>query len=434
MGRSSGKPLFFDGTNYPYWKIRMSAYLQSLGSREWEICEDATYVMLETVDAMFSRFQLIVNKMWANKPQLLYDNHERALKLLYVLYRRVWDVKVSAIIESPNYDTLTVDELFSKLKSTEIDHQTRAKLEDPFAPTMALVSGNGGSSSLTNPSQASFALSSLMSVTEEQMEALGDDELALVISRFSWFHNNCLNHRRGDGPKDGCYGCGDLNHFVTHCPKKNKDSFGKHKLKGGFDKEAIKKEFLEKAKAHKDAFHDCLSDLEKDSTDSDSSTSNDNESIRKIKDKLSELYFHTDTAKQGFCTMALGDEVVSDDNEAHDNDSESEVCLSTDELFAENEKLSAALISQDKLLKCAARKRKEYKDKLEVVLTELEAGKKCAVDKGPENMWFIDSGCLRHMTKSLKWFSSLNPMQCKEYITFGDNQSLGKLWILYHQF
>jgi hypothetical protein len=50
---------------------------------------------------------------------------------------------------------------------------------------MALVSGNGGSSSLIDPSQASFALSSLMSITEEQMEALGDDELTLVISRFS---------------------------------------------------------------------------------------------------------------------------------------------------------------------------------------------------------------------------------------------------------
>jgi hypothetical protein len=43
---------------------------------------------------------------------------------------------------------------------------------------MALVSGNG-SSSLANPSQMSFALSSLVSVIEEQLEALGDDELAL---------------------------------------------------------------------------------------------------------------------------------------------------------------------------------------------------------------------------------------------------------------
>jgi hypothetical protein len=38
----------------------------------------------------------------------------------------------------------------------------------------------------------------------------------------------------------------------------------------------------------------------------------------------------------------------------------------------------------------------------------------------------IDSGYSRHMTKSSKWFSSLDPVQCKEYITFGDN-SKGKV-------
>ena len=81
---------------------------------------------------MFSRFQVIVNKMRTNKPQLPYDDHERALKLLHALDRRVWEVKVSAILELPNYETLTVDKLFSKLiKSTEIDHQTRAKLDNP---------------------------------------------------------------------------------------------------------------------------------------------------------------------------------------------------------------------------------------------------------------------------------------------------------------
>jgi hypothetical protein len=78
----------------------------------------------ETIDTMFSRLKLIVNKMRANKAQLPYDDHERALKLLHALYRRVWDMKVLAIIESPNYETLTMDELFNKLKSNEIDHQT----------------------------------------------------------------------------------------------------------------------------------------------------------------------------------------------------------------------------------------------------------------------------------------------------------------------
>jgi hypothetical protein len=49
--------------------------------------------------------------------------------------RGVTEVKVSVIIESPNYETLTVDELFNKLKSIETDHQTRAKIENPPAPT-----------------------------------------------------------------------------------------------------------------------------------------------------------------------------------------------------------------------------------------------------------------------------------------------------------
>jgi hypothetical protein len=181
--------------------------------------ENFTQFAGETVDSMFSRFQSIVNKMRANKAQLPYSDHERALKILHALDRRVWEVKVSAIIESPNYETLTVDELSSKLKSIEIDHQTRAKIENPSATTMALVS-RGGSSS--NSSPAMFALSSLLSITEEQLESLvGYEEMALVASRFTRFHNNRMNRRRG-GSKDGCYNCGDPDHFVASCPKKGK--------------------------------------------------------------------------------------------------------------------------------------------------------------------------------------------------------------------
>ena len=97
------------------------------------------------------------------------------------------------------------------------------------------------------------------------MEALGDDVLVLVISRFSRFHNKRLNRRRGGGLKERCYGYGDPNHFVAHCPKKNKHSSdkydsskrkdkheytsNKHKSKGGFNKEALKKMYIKKAKA-----------------------------------------------------------------------------------------------------------------------------------------------------------------------------------------
>jgi hypothetical protein len=178
--------------------------------------ENFTQLAGETIDSMFSRFQSIVNKMRANNAQLPYSDHERALKLLHALDWRVWEVKVLAIIESPNYETLTVDELFSKLKSIEIDHQTWPKIKNPSAPTMFLVSGGGSAS---NSSPALFALSSLLSSTEELVESLGDEELALVASRFKRFHNNRMSRRRG-GSKDECYNCGDLDHFVASYPKK----------------------------------------------------------------------------------------------------------------------------------------------------------------------------------------------------------------------
>lgn len=66
----------------------------------------------ETFNTMFSRFHAIVNKMPTNKAQLPYDNNERALKIQHALDQRVWKMKVSVIIESPKYETLTVDELF----------------------------------------------------------------------------------------------------------------------------------------------------------------------------------------------------------------------------------------------------------------------------------------------------------------------------------
>ncbi|WVZ80506.1 LOW QUALITY PROTEIN: hypothetical protein U9M48_027976 [Paspalum notatum var. saurae] len=38
-----------------------------------------------------------------------------------------------------------------------------------------------------------------------------------------------------------------------------------------------------------------------------------------------------------------------------------------------------------------------------------------------EDVWIMDSCCSRHMTGHRKWFSSLNPVSTKEYITFRDN-------------
>jgi hypothetical protein len=72
---------------------------------------------------------VVVNNMRAMVDVLLYDDHDRAVKLLHSLDRTIWGGKFEVIVESEKYDTLTVNELFSKLNSAEVDRGMTAKLE-----------------------------------------------------------------------------------------------------------------------------------------------------------------------------------------------------------------------------------------------------------------------------------------------------------------
>jgi hypothetical protein len=87
---------------------------------------------------MFQRFTVIVNNMRANVVVLPYDDHDRAIKPLHSLDRTVWSEEVEAILESEKYETLMVFELFSKLKSSEVDHGVRARIENPTDPIVRL--------------------------------------------------------------------------------------------------------------------------------------------------------------------------------------------------------------------------------------------------------------------------------------------------------
>jgi hypothetical protein len=54
------------------------------------------------------------------------------------LDRTVWGGKFEAIVETEKYDTLTVNELFSKLKSAEVDRGMTAKIEARLALIVSL--------------------------------------------------------------------------------------------------------------------------------------------------------------------------------------------------------------------------------------------------------------------------------------------------------
>jgi hypothetical protein len=77
-----------------------------------------------------------------------------------------------------------VNELFSMLKSAEVDRGMTTKLEGPTdSHSLALVGSSKGKGN-TNSSTRMFSLSSLMSMPDEEFDVLGEDELALLTRRF----------------------------------------------------------------------------------------------------------------------------------------------------------------------------------------------------------------------------------------------------------
>ena len=149
--------------------------------------ENFTQLPGESIDVMFQRFTYIVNNIWANVTVLPYDDHDRAIKLLHCLDLTVWSAKVEAIMQSPNYETLTLDELFSKVTSSEVDRGLRGKTESPSDHhTLTLVSGHGARTNANSSPQLS--LSCLMSMADEEFEVLTEEDLTLLSRRFTHLH------------------------------------------------------------------------------------------------------------------------------------------------------------------------------------------------------------------------------------------------------
>jgi hypothetical protein len=266
--------------------------------------ENFTHLPGESIDALFQRFTVVVNNMRANVDVLPYDDHDRAIKLLHSLDRMVWGRKFEAIVESEKYDTLTVNELFSKLKSAEVDRGLTAKIEGPTdSHSLALIGGSKGKTN-ANPSTRMFSLSSLMSMPDEEFDVLGEDELALLTRRFERLHENRVNTRRNS--RTG-FKCGKAGHFFTKCPKVNNHDKNKFKDKR---KKSKKKDHGHGKKTWSREKMKRSSDIESDSEDTSSSSSDEDEEGDKKKKKknldkyLNGLCVTGLSLKNNFCSMA----------------------------------------------------------------------------------------------------------------------------------
>jgi hypothetical protein len=184
-------------------------------------------------------------------------------------------------------------------------------------------------------------LSSLSAPTNEQLEQLPEDKLALLSTRVTKALQNVRSRKRGNSGPQRCFECGSLNHIRPKCPKflarisrdeekdeeetqsdKKKHTFRRHKKNGYLNQKVV---------------HRVLSALEQVNLSDIDSESSDEDTSRKGK-KIREL--------TGLCLMASSKSFSNSDLE-----SDNEVEPSYDDLALAIEKLGTLLEKRTKKIK-----------------------------------------------------------------------------------
>nr|AAX96296.1 retrotransposon protein, putative, unclassified [Oryza sativa Japonica Group]ABA91784.1 retrotransposon protein, putative, unclassified [Oryza sativa Japonica Group] len=426
----------------------------------------------EALDDYLSQFNKILSNLRsvdsscdANYPQSEISRH-----FLNGLDMSIWEMKVTSIQESVNMSTLTLNSLYTKLKTHEMDVLSR-KVD---SKSSALVFSSSSLDVDASSSKPSF-LAVFNATSDDQLEQIEEENLALVANRIARAMNNARNRKR-----------------AWERQKEDKDgekTNNNNKPKGSY--QGRKMENLRKAFQQVCAAFEPLSDVDGESGDDDKGKNisdvcfmargesdteyEDNEvlmnEISKIRDinaahDLKNRYslacsfaLHTRTLDELFLTKKLLQKYriafhaslmfnmisakklkqphdVLDCSTCNLNKLKSKDALGRveymEDVVKNNEVLSCPKCRKSKgvMVDCenCANLEKEV-SYLKNSLLRFSDGKKNlnmildqskALVARKENVWIVDSGCSRHMTGDKNWFSSLKKASKTESIIFGD--------------
>ncbi|GJX85214.1 hypothetical protein Tco_0335988 [Tanacetum coccineum] len=110
-GQSMQRPPLFESDGFIYWKNRFKTYVKSKDLDLWHVITDE-----ESIDNAFAKFNTIITSLKALDEGFSSKNCVR--KFLRALHPK-WRAKVTAIEESKNLTTLSLDELIGNLKVYE---------------------------------------------------------------------------------------------------------------------------------------------------------------------------------------------------------------------------------------------------------------------------------------------------------------------------
>ncbi|GJS46748.1 retrovirus-related pol polyprotein from transposon TNT 1-94 [Tanacetum coccineum] len=182
----------------------------------------------ESIDSAFARFNTIITSLKALDEGYSSKNYVR--KFLRALHPK-WRAKVTAIEESKDLTSLSLDELIGNLKVHEMIIKKDSEI----------VKAKG--------ERKSLALKAKKESSDEECSTSGseDEEYAMAVRDFKKFfkrrgrfvrqpRNDKKTFQRSRDDKNGksdrkCFRCGDPNHLIGKCPKppkdKNQRAFGR---------------------------------------------------------------------------------------------------------------------------------------------------------------------------------------------------------------
>src|SRR4030067_1129914 len=195
----------------------------------------------ETIDAMFSRFQILVSGLQVLKKS--YTTADHVKKILRSLPVK-WRPKVTAIEEARDLNALSLENLISSLKCHELGFPEAESSKK--SKSIALKSKG-------KEVKALKAAESEEESSEEDHEDSEDEELALLTRRFQrWAGKNKKFSRssnsKGSGVKKeeqkSYYNCKKPGHFIADCPDMQKDKSKKKSSRSSTFKSKFRKSLM----------------------------------------------------------------------------------------------------------------------------------------------------------------------------------------------
>ncbi|GJS02960.1 retrovirus-related pol polyprotein from transposon TNT 1-94 [Tanacetum coccineum] len=261
-GQYMQRPLLFESDSFIYWKDRFETYVKSKDLDLWHVITNGDFHPIEnnpktkldevvpfekqcnsqvkdnkidflvqqykqfvisedeSIDNAFARFNTIITSLKALDEGYSSKNYFR--KFLRALHPN-WRAKVTAIEESKDLTSLSLDELIGNLKVHEMIIKKDSKI----------VKAKG--------ERRSLALKAKKESSDEERSTSGseDEEYAMVVRDFKKFfkrrgrfvrqpRNDKKTFQRILDDKNiksdrKCFRCGDPNHLIRECPKPPKD-------------------------------------------------------------------------------------------------------------------------------------------------------------------------------------------------------------------